>query len=622
TVNSTKQIQLINIGTGIYKGTYELNSSDAEYSRFLHFQANASYGLNSDSIKESIRLSEEPSTSKLCIDLDVDDPRDNTPRPGDTVEFTIKIEKDGILVDPDTLTITSPTGSLTYNRTAIGIYKTIFTVNPNMMVEDIIKIEAEASYNEQLSTSVINLFVDFINVWLFNETVDEETNTINFEIWVADLEGKPVVDASVNLMIGLGYYVQFGPTDQEGKALVSIYHGESNWPFIHLSGDVTTPSGIRQDISLSFLIGEFRMGPNPRSDEFDVFHVSGERRVELGETFDCEYVAYYDKILWKNDRIYYYVVFHNVTFLEEDLYQTSKEGYLVDKDYINTDNEGKFNITFKAPDYQGEITIFFEAGVKYSSSSNDNLSYDRTSYPYISVLEHENGPSIEERLNIDISDIILGGKTNVTATMDGSSGYIGKITWYLDDEKWSWRDGSFESYMTPGDNTHEGEIYIPAFLPLDKVCTIEVTLANPETGDIYYNYIKAMPSGKNPDMDDDELPDNWELFHFGDLSQGAVDDFDDDGYSNREEYQAETDPKDNSVYPDKGEPGAHWFLSNNRWIILPGIILIAVIAAVLLLLKEKKKKPVEVIPVTPIHPEELQWAEPHYQQYYDKNDPL
>ncbi|UCG69673.1 MAG: hypothetical protein JSV09_01220, partial [Thermoplasmata archaeon] len=48
TVNSTKQIPLTNIGTGIYIGTYELNSTDAEYSLFLHFQTNASYGLNSD----------------------------------------------------------------------------------------------------------------------------------------------------------------------------------------------------------------------------------------------------------------------------------------------------------------------------------------------------------------------------------------------------------------------------------------------------------------------------------------------------------------------------------------------------------------------------------------------
>jgi len=46
--------------------------------------------------------------------------------------------------------------------------------------------------------------------------------------------------------------------------------------------------------------------------------------------------------------------------------------------------------------------------------------------------------------------------------------------------------------------------------------------------------IKVNPAN---DIDGDGLPDDWEIEHFGDLSQGADDDYDGDGYSNLEEWE-------------------------------------------------------------------------------------
>lgn len=50
--------------------------------------------------------------------------------------------------------------------------------------------------------------------------------------------------------------------------------------------------------------------------------------------------------------------------------------------------------------------------------------------------------------------------------------------------------------------------------------------------------------GPEPDSDQDGLPDDWELEHFGDLTQSGNDDFDDDGYTNLQEYQNGTNPTD------------------------------------------------------------------------------
>jgi hypothetical protein len=44
------------------------------------------------------------------------------------------------------------------------------------------------------------------------------------------------------------------------------------------------------------------------------------------------------------------------------------------------------------------------------------------------------------------------------------------------------------------------------------------------------------------DTDSDGMDDAWEVEYFNDLSQGASDDYDDDGYSNLAEFNADTDP--------------------------------------------------------------------------------
>jgi len=54
------------------------------------------------------------------------------------------------------------------------------------------------------------------------------------------------------------------------------------------------------------------------------------------------------------------------------------------------------------------------------------------------------------------------------------------------------------------------------------------------------------------DTDSDGLPDNWEMTYFGDLSQGPDGDYDGDGTTNLEEYQAGTHPANNPPTADAG----------------------------------------------------------------------
>ncbi len=51
------------------------------------------------------------------------------------------------------------------------------------------------------------------------------------------------------------------------------------------------------------------------------------------------------------------------------------------------------------------------------------------------------------------------------------------------------------------------------------------------------------------DIDGDGLLDFWELQFFGDLSQEAAGDFDGDGFTNLEEFDAGTNPTDSMNKP-------------------------------------------------------------------------
>jgi hypothetical protein len=60
----------------------------------------------------------------------------------------------------------------------------------------------------------------------------------------------------------------------------------------------------------------------------------------------------------------------------------------------------------------------------------------------------------------------------------------------------------------------------------------------------------------DPDDDNDGMPDEWEIIHFLDpLVDDADDDPDEDGYTNLEEYLADTDPRDPRSHPFEPLPG-------------------------------------------------------------------
>ncbi len=91
------------------------------------------------------------------------------------------------------------------------------------------------------------------------------------------------------------------------------------------------------------------------------------------------------------------------------------------------------------------------------------------------------------------------------------------------------------------------------------------------------------------DSDNDQLPDAWEIEHFGDIiTYDGNDDPDKDGYTNLQELQKGSDPLDEND-PDKQDDGKDDG-EDNTMMIFGGVAVVIIIVVVLLLLLMMKKK--------------------------------
>lgn len=104
--------------------------------------------------------------------------------------------------------------------------------------------------------------------------------------------------------------------------------------------------------------------------------------------------------------------------------------------------------------------------------------------------------------------------------------------------------------------------------------------------------VKEAPSTSlpdtDPDSDQDGLPDAWELSYFGNLSQDAGDDYDEDGDTNLEEYEAGTNP---TIAPTEPPPKKDGSIFDFWWVFLVIIVLFIVFVAALFLRRKPPPLP-------------------------------
>jgi hypothetical protein len=107
-----------------------------------------------------------------------------------------------------------------------------------------------------------------------------------------------------------------------------------------------------------------------------------------------------------------------------------------------------------------------------------------------------------------------------------------------------------------------------------------------------YNYGNNPTDPTNPDSDSDGMSDYFErLYSLNPLSANdSSEDPDDDGYSNLDEYELGSHPRDPSS-PEDGTRNGNGGDDNNIWIVSAIVIIIIIVLILLLLLRKLKYKP-------------------------------
>jgi parallel beta-helix repeat protein len=145
----------------------------------------------------------------------------------------------------------------------------------------------------------------------------------------------------------------------------------------------------------------------------------------------------------------------------------------------------------------------------------------------------------------------------------------------------------------------------------EYIVKLIVTDSGGESDEISKNIvILADPGTVDPDdTDADGLPDLWEDQYFGNLDQGPNDDFDNDGATNLEEYNAGTDPTvdENKKGDDDGDKS---FLDENWWwLLILLVVVILIIIIIIVILATRSKQPVRPPPREP-YPSEEEYQSP------------
>lgn len=119
----------------------------------------------------------------------------------------------------------------------------------------------------------------------------------------------------------------------------------------------------------------------------------------------------------------------------------------------------------------------------------------------------------------------------------------------------AWVEKTMNVSYGAGQDTDDDDL--PDYWEWANFHDLDETKTGDADGDGYANGLEylaetdpADDSSHRDDSDSDTLPDLWEWEYFEDLDEGAGDDTDSDGYSNRNELDAGTDPSDATSKPE------------------------------------------------------------------------
>lgn len=464
--NNERTISVSKISTGVYRGTFTIMSTDvvSEYG-YISIEARATYNGQSESDYISIYV------YGLSVFVDISN---SAPKPGDTVSITVTVREDNTNVDADLdLEIyseyTGSTETLTHTREDTGVYKANYYIISSLTEGTYFSITAKATYGDRFGEGYVMFCIAFYDIWYHKLSVTE--TSASFELWVSDMEGNAVSEASIKFTHDSQLYP--GMTDNSGKASFTITYSSTD--YVSIDGTVTK-DGKTQPFEgyIEHQEGE------PDSYGFDVVSemegmksfTSVENFCKAGSTASLEFTAYNDGTPLTSQIIYYYITTSSI---------------LIESGQRTTDSNGEFNLHFTIPgNAEGMIHISFETKI---------MGY----YGYEYETDSEYIP-IFGGIDINVDALRLGGKTRITAT-SGDSGFGLVMCVPLDVEgqepSWSrWTGiggwGSFIFFNVVNEE-FSGDILLPEFMPNTRYLILVVDYGMMGYSGMRMNYVLLNP---------------------------------------------------------------------------------------------------------------------------------
>jgi hypothetical protein len=516
----TRAVSVSRTSTGIYEGTFTLQSSDLS-GGYGMVSAAATYGkadANDTTYNEatgSAMISTGASTSVgLSVQCLVKSISTNIAKPGTQITVEAVVTHNGTAVVPSDFSIglsyeerggKSHQENMTTTNPAVGTYECVYSV-PELTFDTDLEFEAEADYAQNTDSDVASVSLDFFQVIYHN--ISKKATEAVFDLFIADLSGKPVGGAALSVtcrpdgLTSKSQTLDAGVTDSSGKARVTLScdngtgeldvngYANASGKSQSFSGTITIPSGPES-------------APSPSGNDFEAVYVGKDTVYKAGQTISRDFVLFNNSKLWANKEVYCYI--------QSGKLSTTTFSYLVtsvDAKTLTSDADGRLRLTVPAPANQEtlfDVDFVTATGIheKPSGWGSDHDSVDGQFYSEDSDSFMSQKSALAGALKVSVKKLNIGSPTEVSAEAQSGDPPMAQVGWFpgeiediyqmitqdLDWNIWS----QTASYMAKKGSSYSGTVTIPSFMPKDKKYSIVVLKEGADISPEYYGIATVSP---------------------------------------------------------------------------------------------------------------------------------
>jgi hypothetical protein len=475
---SGREINLTRISSGLYRAQFTILQEELERDQIVQFACfiNETDGTRLGRDHSAIRT---PYHRAFGVDMLVQEPSDGVPIPGQDVVVMARTTYMGQPIDPDHIEfIVYHEGEGSYPtpvRVSQGIYSASFSMPSDMTKSNGISFIVDANYTDESryyeEVRRIELYMDVFHVWA--EVTNTTRRGASIEMYVTDLEGRPVGGAAVDIEAslyangGASEHVVINDTTDASGMIAFIIEEYDRFGFWDMYVDGTiTADGLVQWLDDDIILIE---EPRDLGSSLIIEH-QFDYPFEPGVSYELAFHVFYDRndTVWSGQEVIVYIFDWTDAYLNQRLV---------------TDTNGDFSVQFTAPELAAgttKRTIRLLVKTWYGGYWHGHGEYMTVGYlvPFPRLF-----PYLDDQMEMDVGPMGPDMVVNITldhADADGTNEtvwvYWGPLPgsgndWLYDEyssDWWIWSERETLILTTPcvwNGDAYEGSITLPFHVP-------------------------------------------------------------------------------------------------------------------------------------------------------------